>query len=54
MIFAKFLDMGGKLSNLFSLSQVFPAKLSMYLAGPEFLGHLVVAVSRTTEGKFFT
>ena len=50
----KFLDMGGKLSNLFSHSKVFVTKLGMYLPVPEFLNHLVVAVSRTITGKFFS
>ena len=54
IIFPKFLDIDGKLSSLFSLSQVFPVKLCMYLPGLEFLGHLVVAVSRSSPAKFFS
>ena len=45
--------LGGKLSNLFSPSIFFPAKLDMYLGCPEFLGHLVVAVQRSSQEKFF-
>ena len=52
--FPKFFDLGGKLSNLFSSSIFFPAKLYMYLDCPAFLGHLVVAVSRSSPGKFFS
>ena len=52
MTFRKFLDIGRKLSSLFSLSLFFVPKLCMYLHGPEFLGHLVVTVSRFRGGKF--
>ena len=50
----KFLDISGKLNSLFSLSHVFITKLCMYVAGLEFLGHLVVTVSRTSAAKLFS
>ena len=40
------------MSNLFPPSIVFLPKLCVYLGDPEFLGHLVVTVSRTSTGKF--
>ena len=49
--FSEWFDLGGKLSNLFSPSKVFPAKLYMYLDGPEFLHHLVVAVQSSSPAK---
>ena len=54
MSFPIYFILGGKLSNLFSPSIFFPAKLDMYLGCPEFLGHLVVAVQRSSQGKFFS
>ena len=52
-MFSKVFRKGGKPWQTISHSKIFPAKLCMYFHGPEFLGHLVVAVSRSSGAKFF-